>query len=248
MNAFHAFCRQSLDSIRAQGRYRTFTPLAKQAEGFPYYRDPDGKMVLVWSSNDYLAMGGHPALVEAACEAARTMGVGAGGTRNISGTSPLIDALERELADLHGKQAGLLFTSGFVSNQAALSTVLNSLPNGPDERWQVFSDAKNHASMIAGIKGSRAIVNIFRHNDMNHLEALLKADSGVKLITREFTIEPAESSPIAGRAALALWESPHFVVVQHGWGGGGFARRRAARHKKIACSAPKCVLRFALSA
>ena len=127
MNAFHAYCRQSLDAIRAQGRYRVFTPLLKQAERFPYYRGPNDTEVLVWSSNDYLAMGGHPVLIEAACEAARTMGAGAGGTRNISGTSPLIDALERELADLHGKQAGLLFTSGFVSNQAALSTILNSL-------------------------------------------------------------------------------------------------------------------------
>jgi 5-aminolevulinate synthase len=206
MNAFNAFCRQSLDSIRAQGRYRTFTPLAKQADGFPYYRDPDGKTVLVWSSNDYLAMGGHPALVEAACEAARTMGVGAGGTRNIGGTSPLIDALERELADLHGKQAGLLFTSGFVSNQAALSTILNSLPNGPDERWQVFSDAKNHASMIAGIKGSRAIVNIFRHNDMNHLESLLRAAPAAapKLIVFESVYSmDADISPIGAICDLA---------------------------------------------
>ena len=112
--------------------------------------------MLVWSSNDYLAMGGHPVVVEAACAAARTMGAGAGGTRNISGTSPAHDALEAELAAMHGKQAALLFTSGFVSNQAALSTILNSPPNGPNMPWQVFSDAKNHASMIAGIKGSRA--------------------------------------------------------------------------------------------
>src|SRR6185312_14427958 len=131
--------------------------------------------VLVWSSNDYLGMGGHSVVIEAACAAAREMGAGAGGTRNISGTSPAHDALEKELADLHGKQAALLFTSGFVSNQAALSTILNSLPAGPDQPWQVFSDAKNHASMIAGIKGSRGICNIFRHNDMAHLESLLRA-------------------------------------------------------------------------
>ena len=130
-------------------------PLQKQADRFPYYRRPDGTEVLVWSSNDYLAMGGHPVVVEAACDAARAMGAGAGGTRNISGTSPAHDALEAELAALHGKQAALLFTSGFVSNQAALSTILNSQPTGPDSPWQVFSDAKNHASMIAGIKGSR---------------------------------------------------------------------------------------------
>src|SRR5271169_219727 len=113
-------------------------------------------------------MGGHPVVIEAACTAAREMGAGAGGTRNISGTSPVHDALETELADLHGKAAALLFTSGFVSNQAGLSTILNSLPN-----WQVFSDARNHASMIAGIKGSRATCHIFRHNDTGHLADLL---------------------------------------------------------------------------
>src|ERR1700749_3047297 len=175
MKMFKDHCREALDSIRGQGRYRVFTPLQKRAEGFPYYRRPDGSRVLVWSANDYLAMGGHPILVEAACEAARTMGAGAGGPRNISGTSPVHDHLEAELADLHGKQAGLLFTSGFVSNQAALSTILTSLPHGSDHPWQGFSDAKTHAPMIAGIKGSRGIVNIFRHNDLAHLEALLRA-------------------------------------------------------------------------
>ena len=158
MTSFKEHCRQALDSIRDQGRYRVFTPLQKRADSFPYYARPDGSRVLVWSANDYLAMGGHPVPVNAACEAALTMGAGAGGTRNISGTSPVHDALEAELADLHGKDAGLLFTSGFVSNQAALSTILNSLPNGPAHPWQCFSDAKNHASMIAGIKGSRAVV------------------------------------------------------------------------------------------
>ncbi len=234
MNAFHEFCRQSLESIRGQGRYRTFTPLAKQADGFPHYVDPDGKRVLVWSSNDYLAMGGHPVLVEAACEAARTMGVGAGGTRNISGTSPLIDALERELADLHGKQAGLLFTSGFVSNQAALSTILNSLPHGPDERWQVFSDAKNHASMIAGIKGSRAVVNIFRHNDMGHLESLLRAApvSAPKLIVFESVYSmDADIAPIGAICDLATrfgamtYLDEVHAVGMYGPNGGGVSER-----------------------
>src|SRR6202789_1445926 len=187
MAAFHAYCRQTLDQIRAQGRYREFTPLQKPADRFPYYRRPDGTEVLVWSSNDYLAMGGHPVVIEAACNAARTMGVGAGGTRNISGTSPLHDALEAELASLHGKQSGLLFSSGFVSNQATLSTILNSFPNGPEQPWQVFSDARNHASMIAGIKGSRGVVNIFRHNDTAHLDALLRAapEASPKLIAFE---------------------------------------------------------------
>ena len=199
MNAFQVHCRRSLDAIREQGRYRTFTPLQKRADGFPYYLRPDGTRVLVWSSNDYLAMCGHPVPVNAACEAARTMGAGAGGTRNISGTSPVHDELEAELAALHGKQAGLLFTSGFVSNQAALSTILNSFPSGAEHPWQVFSDAKNHASMIAGIKGSRAVVNIFRHNDLNHLDALLRAAPAAapKLIAFESVYSmDADISPI----------------------------------------------------
>ena len=113
---------------------------------------------MVWSSNDYLGMGNQPAVIEAACEAARRMGAGAGGTRNIAGTSPLHDALEAELADLHGKEAALLFTSGYVSNQAALvAPSSTACPAG-----MVFSDAKNHASMIAGIKGARgATAHIF---------------------------------------------------------------------------------------
>jgi hypothetical protein len=139
MAAFHAYCRNTLDNIRAQGRYREFTPLQKQAERFPWYRRPDGTEVLVWSSNDYLAMGGHPVVVQAACDAARAMGAGAGGTRNIGGTSPAHDALEAELASLHGKPAALLFTSGFVSNQAALSNrrhqgLQGHLPDLPPQR------------------------------------------------------------------------------------------------------------------
>lgn len=206
MTGFHAFCRQSLDQIRAQGRYREFTPLQKQAAHFPHYRRPDGTEVLVWSSNDYLAMGGHEVVIAAACAAARQMGAGAGGTRNISGTSPAHDALEDELAAMHGKQAALLFTSGFVSNQAALSTLLNSRPEGPDVLWQVFSDAKNHASMIAGIKGARANVQIFRHNDMAHLEQLLRAapEGAPKLIAFESVYSmDADIAPLAAICDLA---------------------------------------------
>ena len=177
---FHDHARVALADIQAQGRYRDFVALEKQAPraddtGYPYYRGADGRLVLVWSANDYLGMGGHPVVVNAACAAARAMGVGAGGTRNIGGTSPAHAALEAELAALHGKHAALLFTSGFVSNHAAISTLLNSRPAGPDAVWQVFSDAKNHASMIAGIKGARCVCHVFRHNDMAHLEALLAA-------------------------------------------------------------------------
>src|SRR6201985_2765165 len=229
MHPFHAHCRDALEAIEAQGRYRRFTPLRKQADRFPLYRRPDGREVLVWSSNDYLGMGGHPAVVEAVCTAARTMGAGAGGTRNISGTSPAHDALEAELADLHGKAAALLFTSGFVSNQAALSTILNSLPG-----WQVFSDARNHASMIAGIKGSRATCHIFHHNDCAHLEELLRgvpADAP-KLIAFESVYSmDADIAPIGAICDLAVrygamtYLDEVHAVGMYGPNGGGVAER-----------------------
>jgi 5-aminolevulinate synthase len=240
MNGFKQHCQRSLDAIRGQGRYRVFTPLQKRADEFPYYRRPDGSRVLVWSSNDYLAMGGHPVPVNAAIEAARTMGAGAGGTRNISGTSPVHDDLEAELADLHGKQAGLLFTSGFVSNQAALSTILNSAPHGPDQPWHVFSDSKNHASMIAGIKGSRAVVTIFRHNDMVHLDALLQAApaGAPKLIAFESVYSmDADIAPIGEICDLAdkydamTYLDEVHAVGMYGPNGGGVSERDGLAHR-----------------
>jgi 5-aminolevulinate synthase len=240
MNGFHEHCRRSLDAIRDQGRYRVFTPLQKRANDFPYYLRPDGTRVLVWSSNDYLAMGGHPVPVNAACEAAQRMGAGAGGTRNIGGTSPVHDELEAELADLHGKQAGLLFTSGFVSNQAALSAILNSLPHGPDQPWQVFSDAKNHASMIVGIKASRAAVNIFRHNDLAHLQSLLRAApaGAPKLIAFESVYSmDGDIAPIRAICDLAEeYEAMTYLdevhaVGMYGPNGGGVAERDGVAHR-----------------
>ena len=240
MNAFTDHCRQTLGSIREQGRYRIFTPLRKRADGFPYYLRPGGSPVLVWSSNDYLAMGGHPVPVNAACEAARSMGAGAGGTRNISGTSPVHDELEAELADLHGKQAGLLFTSGYVSNQATLAAILNSLPLGPERPFQVFSDAKNHASMIAGIKGSRAAVHIFRHNDLAHLETLLRAApaGAPKLIAFESVYSmDADIAPIGAICdladkydALTYLDEVH-AVGMYGPNGGGVSERDGVAHR-----------------
>jgi 5-aminolevulinate synthase len=240
MTDFHAHCGKALAEIRAQQRYRTFTPLEKQAELFPRYHGAGGREILVWSSNDYLAMGGHPVVVEAACAAARSMGVGAGGTRNISGTSPVHDALEAELASLHGKQAGLLFTSGFVSNQAALSTILNSSPHGPAHPWHVFSDARNHASMIAGIKGSRAVCSIFEHNDMSHLEGLLQAAPAAapKLIAFESVYSmDADIAPIgaicdlaARYGAMTYLDEVH-AVGMYGPNGGGVSERDGVAHR-----------------
>ncbi len=174
MHKFIAKCEAALADISAQGRYRRFVALEKRADIFPYYAvtmEGTTRDILVWSTNDYLAMGTDPVVIEAAVDAARRFGAGAGGTRNIAGSSPLHVALEEELADLHGKDAALLFTSGYVSNQAALSAILNSLPD-----WHVFSDAQNHNSMIVGIKDARqATVHVFKHNDLADLEAQLKA-------------------------------------------------------------------------
>jgi len=229
MHPFLEHSRRALDDIRAQGRYRTFTALRKDAARFPYYRRSDGSDVLVWSSNDYLGMGSHPAVIEAACEAARTIGAGAGGTRNISGTSPLHEALEAELAALHGKEAALLFTSGFVSNQAALSTILNALPG-----FVVFSDAKNHASMIAGIKGSKAECRVFRHNDLGHLEELLAAApaQAPKLIAFESVYSmDADIAPIgpicelAARFGAMTYLDEVHAVGMYGPSGAGVAER-----------------------
>jgi len=165
---FHSF----LDGVRREGRYRVFTDLERHAVRPPYatWRCGDiSREVVVWCSNDYLGMGRHSTVIDAMVETARQMGAGAGGTRNISGNSHAVVALEAELADLHGKQAALAFSSGYVSNEAALGTIGRLLPN-----CVILSDEKNHASMIAGIRASGAQKRIFRHNDLDHLEALLR--------------------------------------------------------------------------
>ena len=167
-NYFHSF----LDEIHREGRYRVFTDLERHAERPPHATWRSGgasRDVVVWCSNDYLGMGRHPAVIDAMVETARQMGAGAGGTRNISGNSHAVVALEAELADLHRKEAALAFSSGYVSNEAALGTIGRLLPN-----CLILSDEKNHASMIAGIRASGAEKRIFRHNDLGHLEALLR--------------------------------------------------------------------------
>ena len=166
----------SIARLKAESRYRVFANLERDAARFPtaLWRPEDAALepreVTIWCSNDYLGMGGHPKVRDAAQQAIERHGVGAGGTRNISGTHHPIVQLEEELADLHGKDAALVFTSGWISNLASLSTIAELLPD-----CLILSDALNHNSMIEGIRRSGCEKKLWRHNDVAHLEELLIA-------------------------------------------------------------------------
>lgn len=229
---YEAHFQAALDGLKEKGNYRVFAELQRRKGEYPRatrHLDDGTQEVTVWCSNDYLGMGQHPDVINAIHEELDRSGAGAGGTRNISGTMHVHRQLERELADLHGKEDALLFTSGYVSNWAALSTLASKIPG-----CVVFSDALNHASMIEGIRHSRAVCHKFKHNDAEDLDRLLSQyDASVpKLVAFESVysmdgdIAPIqEIIEVAEKHGAMTYIDEVHAVGMYGPRGGGVAER-----------------------
>jgi 5-aminolevulinate synthase len=232
---YNDFFSHALGQLRAERRYRVFADLERIAGRFPhaYWHAPEGRReVVIWCSNDYLGMAQHPKVVGAMTETAARMGTGAGGTRNIAGNNhPLIE-LERELADLHGKAAALVFTSGYVSNSTGIATIAGLLPN-----CLILSDALNHNSMIEGVRRAGCDKAIWRHNDLAHLEELLKAadrDRPKLIVFESLYSMDGDVAPVHAICDLAeRYNAMTYVDEVHAVGmygprGGGITDRDAA--------------------
>jgi len=231
--------KDSIGKLKAEQRYRVFADIERDASRFPHavWRDDDGAEhdITIWCSNDYLGMGVNSDVIGAMKSAASKHGAGAGGTRNISGTSHPLVKLEAELADLHGKESALVFTSGWISNLAAISTIADLLPN-----CLILSDALNHNSMIEGVRRSKAERQIWRHNDLAHLEELLAAQprERAKLIVFESLYSmDGDIAPIKEICDLAekfnamTYIDEVHAVAMYGARGGGVAEREGQMHR-----------------